>query len=337
MINPVAYTNTEQKLPAYLRPIAEELRRVEEILSAQLDSRMQTVTSVSCHILDAGGKRLRPSLVILGAKACGGDCDSEKMLNAAATTELIHMATLMHDDVVDDANTRRGRSTANSVWGNKISILTGDYMLAKSFALLAHIGDHGVLDAMGRATIAMAEGEIQQIESIGDTEALTTHYLTTIKNKTAEFMSACSQIGAILARSSQEVEDALISYGLNLGIAFQITDDLLDLIGDTAQTGKPVGGDIREGKITMPLILALENAGQDEHTEVERIVHGGNVTSEDIEYIRNLAINTGAIDGTQAVAARFIQMAIDNLSILPPSDALESLKELPRHILNRRS
>lgn len=334
---PAAHTDNKLRLPSYLAPVEAELQRVDRILSAELPSAVRTITAVSSHILEAGGKRLRPALVILSAQACGGECDPDRIIEIAAGTELIHMATLMHDDVIDVADSRRGRPTANSMWGNQISILTGDYMLAKSFSLLAREDDFGMLRVLARATTAMAEGEIRQIESRGNTASLVTQYLSIIQDKTAEFMSACCRIGAMTAGGSKAVEDALSSYGLNLGLAFQITDDLLDLIGDPARTGKPVGGDIREGKITMPLILTLEKAAPDDRAALERIIHSDDPSSPDIEFIRSLAEDTGAIEGTREIAAEFAAKAVGHLDSISSSQALECLKELPHHILHRKS
>lgn len=332
---PAARVNGGISIPPFLHPIETELRRVEEILASELSSAVHTVAAVSSHILEAGGKRLRPSLVALSARACQDDFDPDGLVNVAASAELIHMATLMHDDVIDGADFRRGQVTANSFWGNQVSVLTGDYMLAKAFSLLARDGDNRIMQTLSRATIAMAEGEIGQIESRGDTQALAAHYLSVIHDKTAAFMSACCRIGAILASGSMSVEEALARYGLDLGLAFQITDDLLDLIGDPAKTGKPVGGDIREGKVTMPLILALEKANPADRAALENIIQNGCAAPEDIEFARKLVRAAGAIEGTREVAARHIRHAVESLQVLPPSDARNSLTELADYVLRR--
>lgn len=329
-------TNNNPFMPPFLLPIGADIRRVEEVLHAELTSPVQIVAGVSRHILDAGGKRLRPSLVILCARACSASSDQDRIANVAASMELTHMATLVHDDVIDSAESRRGRKTANSSWGNHISILTGDFMLAKAVSLLAQDGDIRIIQALSRATIAMTEGEISQIEAQGDTRTAISSYLSIIRGKTAEFMSACCRIGAILA-SADEEEEALAEYGLNLGLAFQITDDLLDLIGDPAQTGKPIGGDIREGKITMPIILTMEKASPPNQLKLESILHNDGVTSGDIEFVCSLAESTGAIEDTRQAAARYVEQAIGHLQTLPDSDARNSLHELAQYILDRKS
>jgi len=331
---PAARINGKAPSPPLLHPVEAELQRVEEVLRAELSSAVRTVFDVSKHILEAGGKRLRPSLVVLSACAVRGDYDADRVVNVAASIELVHMATLMHDDVIDDAESRRGRMTANSFWGNEVSVLAGDYMLAKAFSLLARDGDMRMMQALSRATIAMAEGEIRQIECRGDTKALTAYYLSIIRSKTAEFMSACCRMGSVLAAGSPPVEDALAGYGLNLGLAFQITDDLLDLVGDPALTGKPIGGDIREGKVTMPIILALEKADGADRAALENVIRGA--TAADIDFVRRLVEQTGSVEGTRDAAARYISRAIEELQILQPSEARDCLEDLAQYILHRK-
>lgn len=336
MSMPAARTNGKLSRTPFLQPIDADLQRVEDLLRDELSSVVQTVFAASRHILEAGGKRLRPSLVILSARACQADCKTDRAIAVAAGVELIHMATLMHDDVIDAAESRRGRRTANSFWGNQISVLTGDYMLSKATHLLGRDGDIRLIRALSQATIAMTEGEIRQIEARGDTMALSEHYLTIIRDKTAQFMSACCRLGAIITKSDPDTEESLAQYGLNLGLAFQITDDLLDLIGDPKVTGKPVGGDIREGKITLPLILALETASPANRAKVEAIIHGDGATEDDIEFIRDMVNDADAVEGTRSIAAGYIKQSIENLSTLPESDYRTSLEELAMYILRRK-
>ena len=336
MSMPAARTNDKLSRAPFLQPIDSELLRVEALLREELSSVVQTAFAASRHILDAGGKRLRPSLVILSAKACPPDCDTDRIIAIAAAVEMIHMATLMHDDVIDGADSRRGRRTARSFWSNQVSVLTGDYMLSKATSIFGRDGDIRLIQTLSQATIAMTEGEIRQIEFQGNTDALSDQYLSIISDKTAEFMSACCRLGVIVASGSREAGAALGAYGLNLGLAFQITDDLLDLIGDPEVTGKPVGGDIREGKITLPIILALEKASPSDRARVEEIVHGDGASAEDIEFIRQLVYDADAVEGTRSIAARYIKRAIENLSALPESDYRTSLEDLARLILRRK-
>ena len=323
-------------VPDYLAPIASELSQVDETISSELDSGVKMVRDVTGHILDAGGKRLRPSLVLLSGRACLYDCDDSHLIRVAAVAELIHMATLLHDDVIDDAESRRGRITANRFWGNQVSVLTGDYMLARAFSLLAADGDIAVMEALSRATVAMSEGEIRQIELCGDVEGLAKEYITIIAGKTAAFMSTCCRTGAICSRAPRGVEDSLGEYGLNIGLAFQITDDLLDLIGDPALIGKPVGGDIREGKVTLPVILAMDRAEPDSRTRIEGILASGEATQEDVDFVRRMVEETGAIEATREAASEYIAIALDGILPLPPSPYRDSLRLLAEGILSRK-
>lgn len=338
-------------MPDYLAPIAGELRRVEETLASELDSGVEMVRDVTRHILEAGGKRLRPSLVILGARASLGApvsssaspaCEDtlspndDHLIRVAAVAELIHMATLMHDDVIDGAESRRGRITANHRWSNQVSVLTGDYMLARAFAMLSRDGDVPVMRALSQATVAMSEGEIRQIELSGDIQGLAREYLSICAGKTAAFMSTCCRTGAICARGASEVEESLAEYGMNVGLAFQITDDLLDLIGDPALTGKPVGGDIREGKVTLPVIITMERVAPDDRTLIEGILEKGNATPADVELVRRLVEETGSIEATREAAAEYIDRARLSIRPLPHSIYRESLELLAEGILSRR-
>lgn len=320
---------------AFLTPVEKDLKHVDEALSRELFSSVKTVAAVASHVLEAGGKRLRPALVLLSAHACGGECDYEKLINIAAVAEMVHMATLVHDDVIDDADSRRGRVTANARWGNQISVLTGDYMVARAFSMLSRYADTRMWQVLSQATVSMTEGEISQLESRGNTDALITYYLSIIHDKTAVFISSCCQVGAMITGSDRSIEESLTQYGTNLGMAFQITDDLLDLIGDPKVIGKPVGGDIREGKITLPLILALERCNPTERASVERIIHSLNATPEEVEYLKGLAIQTGALEGARLEAKKFVDQAIENLSSLPQTEAREALISLAEYILNR--
>ena len=318
-----------------LRLIESELKLVEETLYATLASPVGTIDAVTRHLVGAGGKRLRPSLVILSAYASDKPVDIDTMIKLAAGVELIHMATLVHDDVIDGAEIRRGRPTANTHWGNHVSVLTGDYMLAKSFFLLSGHGDMRIMQAVAQATIAMAEGEINQIEAVHDFRTQTDQYISTIKNKTAEFMSACCRIGTILASTPNEIENALADYGLNLGIAFQITDDILDLAGDPARTGKPIGGDLREGKLTLPVIITMMRASSTDRIAIEKILSDSNNSMEDVEFVLRLAQQLGAIEEASLVASDFIKTAVSSLQQLPASDARDSLEQLAHNILHR--
>lgn len=328
--------STGSPMPDYLAPIADELRQVEATLTAELESGVEMVSAVTSHVLEAGGKRLRPSLVLLGARSISGSGDDGCLIRTAAVAELIHMATLMHDDVVDGAASRRGRVTANHHWGNQVAVLTGDYMVARAFSTLSRDGDVRVMRALSQATVAMSEGEIRQIELRGDIRGLTREYYSIIGGKTAAFMSACCRVGAICADALPQDEEALADYGMNLGLAFQMTDDLLDLIGDPDITGKPVGGDIREGKVTLPVILAMQKAAPDDCTLIEGILSSAGTTPADVDLVRSLVEETGAVEATREAAANYIRRALESTRTLDRSAYRESLELLAEGILSRR-
>lgn len=321
--------------PEFLQVISGELSQIESIITDKLKSDVHTVTDVSSYILKAGGKRLRPALVILSALCCGYEKDITRLIDIAPVVEMIHMATLMHDDVIDGADSRRGFITANSQWGNLVSVLTGDYVVAKAFWMLANYGNTEMMRALAASTIAMAEGELMQIEAKGDIGRLISSYFSIIEGKTAHFMSVCCRIGAIGASASREYEDALESYGRNLGIAFQITDDILDMVGDPVVIGKPVGGDIREGKVTLPVILTLERVDESEKRTIEEIINKDDASDEEIDFIRRTAESTGAVDSSRETAARYVLQAISALDVLPDTRFKDSLRDLAEYILSR--
>ena len=334
MTIPATRIESKRPTPSFLHPIESELQQVEEVLHAELTSSIPTVFAVTRHILDAGGKRLRPSLVLLCARACKSKGSIQRAIGIAASVELIHMATLMHDDVIDGADSRRGQMTANSYWGNQISVLAGDYMLAKATSLLGADGDAELIRILSQATVYMTEGEIGQIEASGDVSGSMDGYITIIRAKTAEFMSACCRMGAVIGGGPQSVMDSLAQYGLNLGIAFQITDDLLDLVGDPSETGKPIGGDIYEGKVTLPVILALKKSP--DRKAMEDILRGGNAKPSDVDFIKSKVIETGAVEETLKVAGEYIRKAIENLESLPDSEPCGSLIALAHHVISRK-
>lgn len=327
-------SETTLSLP-FLLPVERELQAIEAALRMEVSSAVSTLSEASAHVLLGGGKRIRPALVALSARACNGPYDLSRVVRVAAGVELIHMATLMHDDVVDGAELRRGRAAANALWGDHVAVLAGDFMLAKAFSLIACVADTKIMEVLSSATVAMAEGEARQIESLGDADDLTEGYLSIVRDKTASFMSASCRIGAILASSSPFQENALADYGLHLGMAFQITDDLLDLTGDSALTGKPVGSDIREGKLTLPVIIAMEKASPTNRARISDILRGADVTADDIEFVGAVAEETGAIRETREVAESYVRKALGSLAMFADSDVLRALTALAHHVKTR--
>jgi octaprenyl-diphosphate synthase len=318
--------------------LAEDyIQAVERRLSELVFSHVPAVFQISEHLLSAGGKRLRPALVSLSAGATGRPFDDERAVTVGAAAELVHMATLMHDDVIDQTGTRRGRATANSFWGNKLSVLTGDHMLSKAFWLLARDGDVGVMTTFAAMTVAMSECEVLQAVCEGDISGWKENYYDIVRGKTAGFFAACCRSGGIVAGCGEVVQDALFDYGMSLGIAFQITDDVLDVAGIPSATGKPLGSDLREGKFTLPLILTFDSAPADLREALQEILLRKEITEADIALVCDAAQRCGAVRKANETAADYAEKAIASLSVLPESRSRSSLESLARGIVGRTS
>lgn len=314
--------------------IKPEMQAVEECLRSSINSAVPTAFELSQHLLTAGGKRLRPALVILAAKACG-EHDAHRATVIASCCEIIHMASLVHDDVIDRTDRRRGRVTANAFWGNKVSVLSGDYLLAKSFVMLCQDGDPRLLHEISQMTIVMSESEVLQAVCEGNIAAWEENYWQIIRGKTARFLQSCCKSGAMVAGASDETIQALGDYGLNLGTAFQITDDLLDLAGDPAETGKPIGTDLSEGKATLPILLALKESDDATRGRLLGLLNSSEMTSADIVDISESVQRSGAVDKARSIARGYADKALLCLAALPQSQARESLESLACLMVSR--
>ena len=304
--------------------VADDMAAVNRLITERLRSDVALVNQVSAYIIHSGGKRLRPVLVLLTAGACGYSGD--RHIEAAAIIEFIHTATLLHDDVVDGSNLRRGQDTANHVWGNPASVLVGDFLYSRAFQMMVGVDRMRVMDVLADATNTIAEGEVLQLMHCHDPETTEERYLKVIYCKTAKLFEAGAQIAAILSDCKPSTEDALIAYGRHLGNAFQLIDDTLDYQSDAAIMGKNVGDDLAEGNPTLPLIYALKN-GTAQQTETIRhaIVNGG---LEDMAAVTNAIESTGAIQYTAALAENEAKHAREALSALPSSQYTEALDSL---------
>ncbi len=304
--------------------VADDMAAVNRLITERLRSDVALVNQVSAYIIHSGGKRLRPVLVLLTAGACGYSGD--RHIEAAAIIEFIHTATLLHDDVVDGSNLRRGQDTANHVWGNPASVLVGDFLYSRAFQMMVGVDRMRVMDVLADATNTIAEGEVLQLMHCHDPETTEERYLKVIYCKTAKLFEAGAQIAAILSDCKPSTEAALITYGRHLGNAFQLIDDTLDYQSDAAIMGKNVGDDLAEGNPTLPLIYALKN-GTAQQTEMIRhaIVNGG---LEDMAAVTNAIESTGAIQYTAALAENEAKHAREALSALPSSQYTEALDGL---------
>jgi octaprenyl-diphosphate synthase len=304
--------------------VGEDLRGVDRVIVERLHSRVDLVNEVSRYIIGSGGKRLRPLLVLLGARAAG--YRGNRHLELAAVVEFIHTATLLHDDVVDASDLRRGRQTANSMFGNPASVLVGDFLYSRAFQMMVEVRSMRIMEIMAETTNAIAEGEVMQLVHCRNPSTTEERYLEVIRAKTAKLFEAAARVGAVLAEAPAPVEAALARYGLHLGIAYQLVDDVLDYQGSPDEIGKNVGDDLAEGKPTLPIIGAIRR-GTPEQAEALRgaIRRGGR---EGIEQVLEVVESTGSITYTSQLAASEIELAIQALAGLPDSPYRETLHRL---------
>jgi octaprenyl-diphosphate synthase len=316
-----------------LAPVADDMRRVDALIRQRLDSDVALVRQVAEYIVAAGGKRLRPALLLLAAGACG--YRGEARLPLAAVIEFIHTATLLHDDVVDESQLRRGRRTANAAFGNAASVLVGDFLYSRAFQMMVELENMRVMHVLADATNAIAAGEVMQLMASRDPEVDEARYLEVIRRKTAKLFEAASRLGGILAGGPPALEAGLAAYGMHLGTAFQLIDDVLDYSGDAATIGKSLGDDLAEGKPTLPLIHALRTGnGQQAGVVRHAILDGGR---EDFAGVLAAIRACGSLDYARAAALRESSAAAAALAPLPASEFRESLLELASFSVHRSS
>ncbi len=305
--------------------VAADMKRVNEIIIARMQSKVPLIPELAGHIIAAGGKRLRPMLTLATARLCGHEGD--RHLGLAASVEFIHTATLLHDDVVDESTLRRGRDTANAIWGNQPSVLVGDFLFTRAFQLMVEDGSLEVLDILSTASALIAEGEVAQLITSNDTSTTEQAYLDVIRGKTAQLFAAAARVGAVVAERPRAEADALESYGMNLGIAFQLVDDALDYAARQAELGKTVGDDFREGKITLPVILAFMRGSEDERRFWRRALEGDEQTETDLAEAIRLMERHGTIADTLARARHYGAIARDALGLFPDHPIKRALAE----------
>jgi len=313
---------------ASLKP---ELDRIEEELERSIRSDLPLLSETSLHLLQAGGKRIRPVFVLLAGRF--GKRDPEKIIRVAVALELIHMASLVHDDVIDDANIRRGRLTVRSRWDNRIAMYTGDYIYAKALTVIGSLEQPRIHQVLSGAMVQMCIGEIEQIRDFFNTGQSIRRYLRRIRRKTALLIAVSCLLGALAAEAPPAAAAALYRYGYNAGMAFQITDDLLDLLGSEAVTGKPPGSDLRQGNLTLPVLYALQESGIREPllAEIGRIKESGGDVAAAIRLVRQ----SSGIRRAEALADRYVDKALTALKRLPEGPAREQLSEIARFIARR--
>ena len=312
--------------------IAGDMREVDAVIAQRLDSGVPLVGQVARYIISAGGKRLRPALLLLVSGALG--YQGTQRFNLAAVVEFIHTATLLHDDVVDDSTLRRGRATANEMFGNPASVLVGDFLYSRAFQMMLDARDMRVMEILAEATNVIAEGEVLQLMNMHDASLDEEGYLRVIRSKTAKLFEASTRLAAVLAGSPPAVEQACADYGQALGTAFQVIDDVLDYDGDAAEMGKNLGDDLREGKSTLPLIAAMERAAPAQRNLIRGAIEQGSVDA--LDAIVDIVRDTGALEVARRAAAAEAQRAIDCLALLPRNAYSEGLLQLASSLLDRR-
>jgi octaprenyl-diphosphate synthase len=308
--------------------VAADIEASERLIHERMGSAVALIPDLARHLVDSGGKRLRPLLTLAAARLCG--YAGAEHIKLAAAVEFIHTATLLHDDVVDASSLRRGKLSANIVWGNKPSILVGDFLFSRAFQLMVETGNIAVLDILAGASAVIAEGEVMQLKSDNNLATAEVDYLRIVAAKTAALFSAAAEAGAAIANSAPAVVGALRDYGSNLGIAFQLVDDALDYSGREKQMGKTVGDDFREAKVTLPVILAYERADEEARRFWHRTIESGPQHEGDLRRAIGYVEETGAIRETSVRARFYANQACAALTALPPSelrDALEAVAE----------
>jgi octaprenyl-diphosphate synthase len=312
--------------------VADDLRRVDQVIVERLASDVVLVNQVSQYIIGAGGKRLRPLSVLVAARACGYRGDQH--VDAAAIIEFIHTATLLHDDVVDGSDMRRGRDTANHVFGNQASVLVGDYLYSRSFQMMVGLDDLRIQGVMADATNTIAMGEVLQLMNAHDPDTTEEQYFEVIYRKTAKLFEAGAQMAAILADAAPAVEQAMVAYGRHLGTAFQLVDDALDYQASADELGKNLGDDLAEGKPTLPLIYALSHSPPEEAARLRSAIEQGGL--DDLDAITRAIESSGGLEYTARLAQRERDLAIEALADLPDSAYVQALRALADFAVSRK-
>lgn len=312
--------------------IADELRQVENAIEGALATSDELLADVSTHLLHAGGKRIRPALVLLTSKFPGAEL--ERVVPVAVAVELLHMATLVHDDVVDKASVRRGQPTVNAKWSNQVSVLTGDYLFAKSFTILSETGNPRVVGIMANVVLEMSQGELAQMSSYFNVNQTEAQYYKRIAQKTGYLIAEACRLGGVMGGASEKQIQALYDYGMGVGLSFQIADDLLDFHGTAARVGKPVAGDLKEGILTLPVLHALQNSPHAE--ELRQMIATENISDTDVERAKAIMDEAGSFAYAQEQANRHIAKAVDQLKHVPDLATRSGLQVLADFVINRQ-
>ncbi|MBI4275826.1 MAG: polyprenyl synthetase family protein [Rhizobiales bacterium] len=313
--------------------VASDMERVNVAILSRTGSEVTMIPEVANHLINSGGKRLRPMLTVAMADLVGYQGDGH--IKLAASVEFMHTATLLHDDVVDESEMRRGKLAARMLWGNEASVLVGDFLLGQAFKMMVEVGNLRALDILSSAAAVIAEGEVMQLAAAKNTATTEDEYLAVIRAKTAELFAAACEVGPVLAGRPKADQTACRSFGMNLGIAFQLVDDALDYGGKAAKLGKNVGDDFREGKITLPVVLSFRRGSSSERAFWTRALEGGEVTDTDLEQAVALMSKHRALEDTIGRARHYGSIARDALALFPASPMKEALEEAVEFCIDR--
>lgn len=328
-------TNKTVNVQSILALVEADMKQVNQSIQSQLNSDVVLINQLGSYIIQAGGKRLRPVSLLLAARACTPVAEelNKEFIDLAAIIEFIHTATLLHDDVVDESSQRRGKDTANEVWGNAASVLVGDFLYSRAFQMMVDVGSMRVMEILSKTTNQIAEGEVMQLLNIGAAETTEEQYFSTIENKTAILFASAAQLAAVQFQQSNKVESALYDYGLHLGIAFQLCDDVLDYVADAETMGKNVGDDLAEGKPTLPIINAIERStGKEQQVLIDAI---DNADRSKLDAVLKIIESTGSMGYTTRMAKEHAQKAKECLSSLPESKYRDALCDLADFSVSR--
>ena len=332
-MNPAAHNASASVLAQLFEPIRDDLGAVEREFARHVQSQIAVIPAIGNYVKDGGGKRIRPAVLLMAARMAG--YTGERAVLYASVVEFIHSATLVHDDIIDEAELRRGRQAAHARWGNHLTVLFGDFLYLKSMSLALTQDTLEVVRLLCDVTLRIVEGEIYQLTKQGAVDLSEEEHFEIVRRKTAHLFAGCARIGGMLGPATREQQEALWEYGFNIGMAFQIVDDLLDFTGDEAALGKPVGGDLREGKLTLPIIHLLAHGDGQARTLVGSIVRARAASVEEWRQLRALLAQARSIDYAYSTALDFVERAKRALRLFPASGAREALLFLPDYVVSR--
>ena len=332
-MNPAAQKPSAAALAQLFEPIRDDLREVEREFARHVQSQVALIPTIGDYIRNGGGKRIRPAVLLMAARMAG--YTGERAVLYASVLEFIHTATLVHDDIIDESQLRRGREAVHTRWGNHVTVLFGDFLYLKSMSLALTQDDLAIIRLLCDVTLRIVEGEIYQLTKNGDANLTEAEHFEIVQSKTAYLFAGCARIGGMLGPITRDQQEALWQYGLNIGMAFQIVDDLLDFTGEEVALGKPVGGDLREGKLTLPVIHMRDRGGPRAAALLRKVVEAREVSLDEWHEIRALLTQTRSIEYASRVASDYVERAKKTLYSFPLSDARDALMFLPDYVVSR--